>query len=94
MGVNVGCDRVRFPAPVRVDTRIRGRGEVFSAEPARLGGADKPDCVVETISRLLFDKEDNVTGSEEVTLALDEGNRADAAAGRTGAVRRHRDSVG
>ena len=26
MGVNYGCDKVRFPAPVRVSSRIRGRG--------------------------------------------------------------------
>ena len=28
MGVNYGCDKVRFPAPVKVDSRLRGRGEV------------------------------------------------------------------
>ena len=37
MGVNVGCDRIRFPAPVRVGSRIRGRGEVLKVE--RIGEA-------------------------------------------------------
>lgn len=71
LGVNVGCERVRFPAPVRVGSRVRGRGEVVAAEPAKLGGAegvqvvvritveiegqDKPGCVVDTISRLVFE---------------------------------------
>ena len=66
MGVNYGCERVRFPAPVRVGSRIRGRGEVVAAEEVKGGvqvtiritveiedGA-KPGCVVDTISRLYF----------------------------------------
>ncbi len=66
MGVNVGCDRVRFPAPVRVGSRIRGRGEVLKVE--RIGeavqstvrvsieieGSDRPGCVADTISRYSF----------------------------------------
>src|SRR4051794_34928686 len=28
MGINYGVDRVRFPSPVPVGSRIRGRGEV------------------------------------------------------------------
>lgn len=68
MGVNYGCDKVRFPAPVRAGARIRGRGEVVAAEPLKgdgvqvtvrvtvdIEGADKPGCVVDTISRLYFD---------------------------------------
>ena len=69
MGVNYGCDKVRFPSPVKVDSRIRGRGEVVSAEPVKgdgvqvivrisveIDGSDKPGCVVDTISRLYFDE--------------------------------------
>src|SRR5688572_32507739 len=37
MGVNYGCDRVRFPAPVKVGSRIRGRGELVKAEPLEGG---------------------------------------------------------
>jgi len=68
MGVNYGCDKVRFPAPVRVSSRIRGRGEVINAEPLQgdgvqvtvritveIDGSDKPGCVVDTISRLYFE---------------------------------------
>ena len=31
MGVNVGLDKVRFPAPVPVDARVRARGEIVGA---------------------------------------------------------------
>ena len=68
MGVNYGCDKVRFPAPVKGGARIRGRGEVVAAEPVKgdgvqitvrisveIEGTDKPGCVVDTISRLYFD---------------------------------------
>src|SRR5471030_2554812 len=33
MGVNVGSDRLRFLAPVRAGSHIRGRGELIAAEP-------------------------------------------------------------
>ncbi len=67
MGVNYGCDKVRFPAPVRVNSRVRGVGEVIAATPLGEDGVqahiritvevehqDKPGTVVETISRLHF----------------------------------------
>jgi len=37
MGVNVGLDKVRFPAPVPAGSRVRGTGKVVSAEEARGG---------------------------------------------------------
>jgi acyl dehydratase len=68
MGLNYGCDKVRFPAPVRVGARIRGRGQVLAAVPVGLDGVqvsirvtieieggDKPACVVDTVSRLFFE---------------------------------------
>ncbi|WP_213308436.1 MaoC family dehydratase [Paraburkholderia sacchari] len=67
MGVNYGCNKVRFPAPVRAGQRIRGRGEVIAAAPQGDGvqvtvrvtveveGSARPGCVVETISLLYFD---------------------------------------
>ncbi len=68
MGVNYGCDKVRFPAPVVVGSRVRGHGTVVAAEPVKgdgvqvtvrisvqIEGADKPGCVVDTISRLYFE---------------------------------------
>jgi len=63
MGVNYGCDRVRFPAPVPVGSRIRGSGEVISAEEVKGGiqavvritveieNSERPACIVDTISR-------------------------------------------
>ena len=63
MGVNVGCEKIRFPSPVPVGSRIRGVGELISAEEMKGGiqsvvrvtveieGSDKPACVVDTISR-------------------------------------------
>ena len=62
MGVNYGCNRVRFPAPVKVGTRVRGGVELLSVEPASMGrqvttritveveGSDKPACVVELVA--------------------------------------------
>ena len=68
MGVNYGCEKVRFPAPVRVGARIRGHGLVVAAEPVKgdgvqvivritveIEGQEKPGCVVDTISRLYFE---------------------------------------
>jgi acyl dehydratase len=63
MGVNYGCDKVRFPNFVKVGQKIRGIGEIVSAEEKSGGvqvvvritieidGEDRPACVVETISR-------------------------------------------
>ena len=68
LGVNYGCDKVRFPAPVKVGSRLRGRGVVQAAEAIKgdgvqvivrisveIEGTDKPGCVVDTISRLYFE---------------------------------------
>lgn len=63
MGVNVGCDKIRFPAAVPVGSRVRGVGELISAEEMKGGvqsvvrvtveleGSERPACVVDTISR-------------------------------------------
>jgi acyl dehydratase len=64
MGVNYGADRVRFPAPVLVGSRIRGSAELVRAEESKDGGVqavvrvtveieggDRPACVIDTISR-------------------------------------------
>ena len=67
MGVNYGCDRVRFPAPVKVGARVRGRAEVVRVEQVgaavqatvrvsvEIEGGDRPGCVVDTISRYTFE---------------------------------------
>jgi acyl dehydratase len=63
MGVNYGADRLRFPAPVPVGSRIRGGAELLKAEDVKGGvqttirvtveieGAERPACVIDTISR-------------------------------------------
>ena len=63
MGVNYGCEKVRFPATVPVGSRIRGRGELIKTESIKgcvqstvrvsveVEGQDRPACVVDTISR-------------------------------------------
>lgn len=63
MGVNYGCEKVRFPAPVPVGSRLRGGGELISVAEVKGGvqavvrmtieieGGDRPACVVDTISR-------------------------------------------
>ncbi|MFK8050222.1 MAG: MaoC family dehydratase [Halioglobus sp.] len=63
MGVNYGCEKVRFPAPVPVGSRVRGGGEVLQVEEVKGGvqivvrmtieveGSDRPGCVIDTISR-------------------------------------------
>ena len=66
MGVNYGCEKVRFPSPVKVGSRVRGAGEIVAAEVVKGGavqvtvrvtveivGSDKPACVVDTISRFV-----------------------------------------
>lgn len=61
--VNYGVNRVRFPAPVPVGSRVRGRFTVVSVEAVSGGdqavveatvereGADKPVCVAELVLR-------------------------------------------
>lgn len=64
MGVNYGCDKIRFPAPVPVSSRVRGNATLTSAETTKDGGiqvkvtvtieiegSERPACVIETISR-------------------------------------------
>ncbi len=72
MGINYGANKIRFPAPVPVDSRIRMGSEIIAAEKISSGdgiwvqvitrntveiqGEEKPACVVEAISRFLFSK--------------------------------------
>ena len=64
MGINYGADRMRFPAPVPVGSRVRAGAEVLEAETQKDGsvqaklrvtveieGGAKPACVIETLSR-------------------------------------------
>ena len=64
MGVNYGCDKIRFPSPVPVGSKIRGTAAVTSVDETKDGGFqtkvtitiqiegnDRPACIIETISR-------------------------------------------
>ncbi|MDT0269800.1 MaoC family dehydratase [Streptomyces sp. DSM 44915] len=65
MALNYGLNRVRFPAPLLVDSRVRATGEIrdvasvpdgwqltLAITVEREGGA-KPACVAETVTRYL-----------------------------------------
>lgn len=66
VGVNYGCEKVRFPAPVKVGSRVRGVGEIVSARAygegvqvcvrvtVEIEGSDRPGCVADAISLLFF----------------------------------------
>jgi acyl dehydratase len=63
MGINYGLNKVRFPAPVPVGSRVRATFEVVGLDEHEWGGqatmqatveregGDKPVCVAETIFR-------------------------------------------
>src|ERR1700760_2135092 len=64
MSVNYGLNRVRFPAPVPVNSRLRAHFKLMSYEPIEGGvqlitevtvereGQAKPVCVAESVGRL------------------------------------------
>ena len=64
MGVNYGLNKVRFPAPVPVGSRVRARVVVQAVDPVgpdsvqitwlvtvEREGSDKPVCVAESLAR-------------------------------------------
>ncbi|NJC63260.1 MaoC family dehydratase [Planosporangium flavigriseum] len=63
MAVNYGLNKVRFPAPLPVGSRVRGGVELVEVTPVEGGvqvvarvtveveGAPKPCCVAETVAR-------------------------------------------
>lgn len=66
MGINYGFNKVRFPAPVPVGSKIRARRVLKSAEikggmietmtevTVEIEGHEKPACVAESLSRMVF----------------------------------------
>lgn len=67
MGLNYGADRLRFPAPAPVGSRLRAGGELLRAEPVgdnavqttcriaiEIEGGDKPACVADILGRYYF----------------------------------------
>ena len=63
MGINYGCNKVRFPSPVKVGSRLRLGASVASVEDTPGGvqvtldltleteGSDKPSCVAQVVYR-------------------------------------------
>ena len=64
MGVNYGLNKVRFTAPVPVDSRLRGRIKLLSCEPIEKDGmqitwlvtveregSERPVCIAESLTR-------------------------------------------
>ncbi|WP_225838361.1 MaoC family dehydratase [Streptomyces sp. NK08204] len=63
MGVNYGTNKVRFPSPVPVGSRLRSTGTITGVEDVKGGvqvtvtftvereGGDKPVCVAESVVR-------------------------------------------
>ena len=67
MAVNYGLDKVRFPSPVKVNSRVRAQRELITAElvnpttiqlkqkiTIEIEGEGKPACVAETLARLYY----------------------------------------
>jgi len=64
MGINYGLNRVRFPSPVKVGSKVRATVKNVSIEDVQGGiqvvnevtiaveGQEKPACVAETVTRL------------------------------------------
>ena len=65
-GVNYGVDKVRFPSPVKVGSRVRGGAELTAVTDVNGGlqttmvitieieRGTKPACVIESLSRWMF----------------------------------------
>ena len=65
MGVNYGVNKVRFPSPVPVGSKVRAGAELAAVDEVKGGvqttmvitieleGSERPACVIEAISRYL-----------------------------------------
>lgn len=65
MGINYGTNKVRFPAPLLVGSRVRAGAEILEVTEVTGGyqtvmkitieveGSDRPVCVVESVSRFM-----------------------------------------
>jgi len=67
MGINYGLDKVRFPSPVKVGSRVRARRTLARVETSgrsalqlkqivtiEVEGESKPACIAETLTRLVY----------------------------------------
>lgn len=68
MGINYGVDKVRFPAPVKCGSKIRGVAKTTQIDvinekavqatirvTVEIDGEVKPACIIDTISRYYFE---------------------------------------
>jgi acyl dehydratase len=67
MGVNYGLDKVRFPSPVPVNSKLRAHRELMDVTlvdentlqtknkiTVEIEGSEKPACVAEFLSRMIY----------------------------------------
>ena len=67
MGVNYGLDKVRFPNPVKVNSKVRAHRELVEATlvnpntiqvknkiTIEIDGEEKPGCVAEFLTRMIY----------------------------------------
>jgi acyl dehydratase len=67
LGVNMGWNRVRYPAPVPAGSRVRAAAELVSVEEkgggwyevvdrftVEVDGGEKPACVAESVGRIML----------------------------------------
>jgi acyl dehydratase len=67
VGINYGLERVRFPSPVRVNSRLRARQSLLAVETkdertlqlthrvsVEIDGESKPACVADWITRAIY----------------------------------------
>ena len=66
MGINYGLDKVRFPNPVNVNSRVRAHRKLLAADlkgnavqlkhevTIEIEGKPKPACVAEALTRLVY----------------------------------------
>lgn len=66
MGINYGLNKMRFPAPVPVGSKVRASAELAEVDEVQGGlqlvvratleieGSDKPGCVAEWVTRVYF----------------------------------------
>ncbi|GAB3515144.1 MaoC family dehydratase [Photobacterium alginatilyticum] len=71
MGVNYGCDNIRFLAPVPTNSRIRGHGKIINAEQKgsfiqvtirmiiELEETKQPTCTVDMLGNFIFSERRN-----------------------------------
>jgi len=83
MSLNYGCEKVRFPAPVPVGSRLRAHAELIKADriadqpdtvqatfrvTLEIEGASKPACVADSVRRWYFDPRLRTSGGIAGTL--------------------------